>query len=141
MRLKTKYLALPTTAALKTKINKIKNKIPNITNLATTTTATTTTALTTVENKIPEDSKYITPPELHKLTSQSFASKIAQANLASKNDIANFVKNTDFDGKLKKLNKQIISNKTKHVHVENWIKKLQAFDASLFTGQSYFNND
>ena len=130
MRLKTKYLALPTTAALKTKINKIKNKIPNITNLAT-----------TVENKIPEDSKYITPPELHKLTSQSFASKIAQANLASKNDIATFVKNTDFDGKLKKLNKQIISNKTKHVHVENWIKKLQAFEASLFTGQSYFNND
>ena len=37
-----------------------------------------------------------------------------QANLATKPDIADFVKETDFNNKLKKLNKKITSNKTKH---------------------------
>ena len=35
---------------------------------------------------------------------------LAQANLASKNDIANFVKKTDFDDKLKNLNKKDAEN-------------------------------
>ena len=35
----------------------------------------------------------------------------AQANLVSKNDIANFEKRTDFDFKLKNLNIKITSNK------------------------------
>ena len=61
--------------------------------------------------------------------------------LASKNDIANFVKKTDFDDKLKDLNKKIISNKTKHVFVENEFKKLQTFDSSDFIGQSYFHTN
>ena len=42
-----------------------------------------------------------------------------QVNLASKNDIADFVKKTDFDDKLKNLNKKVTSNKAKHVLVEN----------------------
>ena len=36
--------------------------------------------------------KYITTQEFNKLTSDNFNARIAQANLASKNDIANFVK-------------------------------------------------
>ena len=36
-------------------------------------------------------------------------------NLASKSDIATFVKNTDLDNKLRKINKNVTSNKTKHV--------------------------
>ena len=114
----------------------MKNKIPNITNLAT-----TTTAVTAVENKIANQSKYITASEFNKLTSESFASRLAQGNLASKNVIANFIKKTDFDDKIKDLNKKITSNKTKHLLIENEFKKLQTFDSSLFTGQSYFNND
>ena len=51
---------LATTAALITKVNEVKSKIPNITNLAT-------TALTAVENNIPDHSKYITTPEFNKL--------------------------------------------------------------------------
>ena len=43
-------------------MNEIKNKLPNITNLAT------TTAYAAVENKIPGHSKYITTPEFNKLT-------------------------------------------------------------------------
>ena len=61
----------------------------------------------------------------------------AQANLASKSDIANFVKKTDFDDKLKNLNKKVTSNKTKNLLVENGFKKLESFDSSLFIGQNY----
>ena len=64
-----------------------KNKIPNIANLAT-----TTTALTAVENKIPNHGKYVTTPEFNKLTTETFAARLVQTNLASKNDIASFVK-------------------------------------------------
>ena len=55
--------------------------------------------------------------------------------------IANFVKRTDFDNKLKDL------NQTKHVLVENELKKLQdkiekiqTYSSSLFIGESYFLN-
>ena len=44
-----------------------------------------------------ENDKYITTPEFNKLTAEIFTARLAQANLASKGDIANFVKKTDFD--------------------------------------------
>ena len=40
-------------------------------------------------------------------TSENFAARLVQANLASKNDIAGFVKKTDFNWKLKNLNKNV----------------------------------
>ena len=49
---------------------------------------------------------------------------LTEANLASKNDIADFVKKTDFGDKLKTLNKKVTSNKTKHVLVENELNEL-----------------
>ena len=58
-------------------------KKPNITNLAT------NTAHTAVENKTPTQ-------EFNKLNAQNFASRLAQPNLASKSDIANFIKKTRF---------------------------------------------
>ena len=39
------------------------------------------------------------------LTTENFDARVAQANLASKNNIANFIRNGDFDDKLKILNK------------------------------------
>ena len=51
-----------TTTALITKINEVKNKISNITNLAT-----TTTTPTAVRNKIPDHRRYITIPKFNKL--------------------------------------------------------------------------
>ena len=134
-------------------MNEVKSKIPSITNLATT---------TVLENKIPnvsnlvkkngyntkinETEKHllimiiavsILTKEFNKLAAQNFSARLAQAKLASKNDIANFVKKTGFDDKLKNLNKKITFNKTKHALVENEFKKLQTFDSSLFIGQSY----
>ena len=47
--------------------------------------------------------KYITTQEFNKSTSENFAAGLAQANLASKIDIANFLKKTGFDDKQKKM--------------------------------------
>ena len=134
---------LATTSALNAKINEVQGKIPNITDLAT------TTALTAVENKVHSVSnlvkktdyntknneiekkntvhvldKCITTQEFNKLTSENFTARLAQANLPSENDIANFVKKTDFDNKLKILNEKVTSNKSKHLLVANKFKKL-----------------
>ena len=62
--------------------------------------------------------KYITTQELNKLTAENFAARLAQTKLTSEADIADFIKRTDFDDKLKKLNKKVTSNKTKHVETE-----------------------
>ena len=90
-----------TTTALNAKLNQVKNKIPNITNLATTTTTTTTTALTAVVNKILGHSNYMTNPEFNKLLAERFAARIKT------------VKKTNFDGKLKTLNKKLLQIKQK----------------------------
>ena len=82
--------------------------------------------------------KYVATQGFDKLTAQKFAARLVQANLESKNDIANFVKKTDFDDKLKNLNKKNTSNKIKHALFENEFKKLQTFDSSLFINQSHF---
>ena len=52
-----------------------------------------------------DHNKQITTPEFNKSTAENFTARLAQANLASKNDIAALAKNTltDFDDKLKKL--------------------------------------
>ena len=71
------------------------------------------TKINEIEKKITDHDhdKYITTPEFNKLTAENFAARLAQANLASKNDIAALVKKTDFDDKLKNLNKKVTSNK------------------------------
>ena len=56
---------------------------------------------------------------------------MAEENLASKNDIANFIKKTEFDVQVKDLNIKSTSNKTKRVLVENEFKKLQTFEVFL----------
>ena len=56
------------------------------------------------------------------ITSQKFAARLAQANLASKNGIAAFVKKINIDDKMKNLNKKVTSDKLKHLGVENELK-------------------
>ena len=67
---------------------------------------------------------YITTPEFNKLTAKHFSAKLKQVNLVTK---------TDFDDKLKNLNQKINSNKTKHLLVENELKKLQRGYTKLFS--------
>ena len=59
--------------------------------------------------------KYSTTQEFNKLTSENFTARLKQANLPSKSDIANFVKKTDFDNKLKNLNKNELNKLSKKV--------------------------
>ena len=42
---------------------------------------------------------------------------------------------------MKSLNRQVTSNNTKHLLVENELKKLKTFDSSYFIGKSYFEED
>ena len=76
--------------------------------------------------------KYITTPEFNTLTADVFNVRLAQTNLITK---------TDFDVKLSSLNRKITSNKSKHLLVENELKKLKTFDSSYFIGKSHFEED
>ena len=75
---------------------------------------------------------YSTTQEFNKSTAENLATRLIKTNLARRNDVPNFVKKTDFDDKLKNLNKKTTLNETKHVLVENEFKKLLTFDSSLF---------
>ena len=47
----------------------------------------------------------------------------------------------DSDATLSSLNRKITSNKTKHLLVENELKKLKTFDSSYFIGERHFEED
>ena len=66
------------------------------------------TKICEIGKKITDDNhdRYITTPEFNKSTAEIFDLRLKRENLASKRDIANFVKKTDFD----KL-KDVTSNK------------------------------
>ena len=68
--------------------------------------------------------KQVTSLRFNKLTAKTFTARLAQTNLASENDIANFLRNTGFYDKLKSFNERIASNKTKQVLVENELNEL-----------------
>ena len=81
--------------------------------------------------------------------SENFAARLAQANLVTKNDIATFVKKTDFNDKLKNLNKKVTSNKTKHAEAGKKITFLtnefaqisEKGDEFLFSRMYFIGND
>ena len=135
----------------KTKLTELENKILDVSSLAT------TTALITVENETPDvrslvkkqfmtqklvslkkkltnhnREKYITTPEFNTSAASVFNARLAQANLITK---------TDFDAKLSSCNRKITSNKSKHLLVENELKKLKAFGSSYFRGENCFEED
>ena len=95
-----------------------------------------------------DQSKYITTQEFDKLTAEMFAARLAQANLVTKADIADFVEKRDFDDKLKNLNKKVTSNKTKHVETEKKLTDLRNNVAQIpqkgydfLLGRIYFIGD
>ena len=48
---------------------------------------------------------------------------------------------TDFHARLSSRNRKVTSNKSKHLHVENELKKLKTFDSSYCVGKSHFEED
>ena len=133
-----------TNLATKTTVNAVENEIPSVSNLVGKTDCNT--KINEFERKITDHNhdKYITTTEFNqkKLTSEKFAARLKQANLACKSDIVNFANKTDFDDKIKNLNKKITSNKTEHVLVETElneltkkVKLLATKDYSFFLGR------
>ena len=88
--LRIKYLILLATNAL----TAVKNKIPNVSNLVK--KSDYYTKISDIQNKITTDydhNKYILLlKKNNELTSEKFTARQKQANLASKTNIANFVK-------------------------------------------------
>ena len=85
-----------------------------------------------VENKIPDNSKYIATQEFNKLTAENFAARLKQPDLESK---------TYFDNKLRKFNRRITSNKIKHLEVQKDLNSLIAKDYNVFLGKIYFTSN
>ena len=86
------------------------------------------TTINEIEKKIAKhdhSNKYITTQEFDKLTSENFALRLAQANLAGKNGTDNFVNKIYFNNKLKKLNKKVNSNNTSHAEFNTKLDDLE----------------
>ena len=107
----------------KTALTTVEDKIPNVSSIVKKTDYNT--KITDIENKLNNHNhdKYIDTQEFNKLAADVFNARLQQVNLVTK---------TDFDGKLSNLNTKITANKTKHILVENELKKLKAFDLSYF---------
>ena len=89
-----------------------------------------------VEKKIPDHDKYITANKFNKLATKNFTERLKQADLASKNDIVDFVKKKDFGEKLIKINKKVPSNKTKHAEAEKKLNDHITSDTKLINDLS-----
>ena len=85
------------------------------------------TKINKLEKKITDHNhdRYITTPEFIKLTVENIAARIVQVKSITK---------TDLDAKLSNLYRKITWNKTKHLFVENQLKKLETFDSVYFPG-------
>ena len=90
------------------------------------------TKISEVENKIPNNSTYITTQEFNKLTAEHFTARLKPADLVNK---------TDFDNKLTIFNKRITSNKTRHLEVQNKLNSLITKDYNFFLGRIYFTSN
>ena len=66
------------------------------------------------------------------LTAESFAARLEQADLVNK---------TDFDNKLTSFDKQINSNKTKHLEVQKKLNSLITKDYIFFLDRIYFTSN
>ena len=128
------------------KIDKIEKKIPDVSNLVKKKTDFNT-KITKVEGKIPNISGLSTSSELSSVKNKipdiiSLATSSALAALENKiPDITGLVTKADFDVKLKTISDRVTKNKSKHLLVENELKKLKAPDLSYFLGKSYFDAD
>ena len=109
-----------------TALNTVENEIPNISDIVKKADYGTKTSRT--KNKIchHDYDKYITTPKFNSLTAENFAARLKQANLASKSDIASFVKKTDCEHKLK----DVTSNK---IELNGLSKNFKAISTKALT--------
>ena len=99
-------------------MNGVESKIPDISSLVKKTNYDA--KISEIESNVNnhDHDKYITTSEFNKSTIENFKARLAQVN---------FVTKTDFDAKLQDISKRITSNKSKHLLVENELKKYKNF--------------
>ena len=85
-----------------------------------------------VENKIPDNSKYVTIQEFNELVAENFEARLKQADL---------VKKSEFDNKLTSFNRRITSNKSKHLEIQTKLNSLITNDYNFFLGRIYFTSN
>ena len=95
-----------------------------------------------LEKKIPDTSGLVYDSKISEIEGKI----LDVTNLATKTALTTvenkiLVTKTDFDTKLLSFNRKITSNKTKHVLVQNGLKRLEAFDLGYFIGKSHFKED
>ena len=121
---------LVATTVLNTKISEVENKILDTSNLVTKTVLNT--KIGEVENKIADNFKHITSQKFNKLTPDNFAAILKLADL---------VKNIGFDNKLTSFNRQITSNKKKHLEEKKKLNNLITKDYNFLLGRIYFTSN
>ena len=158
-----------TYASVNAKINAFKGEIPNITNLATTSALTAAEnkipsfrnlvkklllsifiisrkLMKLKKKKNPDNNhdKYITTPEFNAFTAEIFDLRLKRANLASKSDITNFVKKTDFDNKQKDVttNKNELNERSQKIKARSTkgLAKDLIDKFSTLNGATYFSS-
>ena len=109
----------------------VENKIPDVSGVVTKTNYNT--RISEIENKVNNHShdKYITTPELKKISKEVFDERLKRAKL---------VTTADFNTKVQEVEKKINENKIKNSLIETEAKKLNNFDASYFRGKNYFGD-
>ena len=145
MRLEIKYVLLLTWLLLLLLLLLKIKYLPNVSNLVKKTYYNE--KISEIENKITTDhnhDKHITTQKFNKLTTENFTARLKQPKLASKINISNFLKETDFDSKLKnvtsnenKLNE--LSKKVKSISTKGLTKDL-INTTSILTGAKYFSS-
>ena len=96
------------------------------------TTSILNTEINELENKIPDNSKYMTAQEFKKIAAETFAARLKQADL---------VNMTDYDNKLASFNRRITLNKTKHLEIQKKLNSLITKDYNFFLGRIYFTSN
>ena len=119
----------------------MEGKIPSISGLAT------SSELTAVENKIPNASSLVKKtnfdPKVIEIEGKipsitGLATNSALTAVENKiSDVTRLVTKTDFDAKLKGISDRVTKNKSKHLLVENELKKLKTLDLSYFWSKNF----
>ena len=104
----------------------VENKIPDVSSLVKKTDFNT--KVTEIEGKIPSISSLATNSKL-----TAVENKIP--------DISGLVKKTNLDAEWKRNSDRITLSKSRHLQIENKLKKLEKFDSSYFKGKSHFEED
>ena len=128
-----------------TKVTELEGKIPDVSSLAT------KSALTVVENKIPDVSNLVKKTDFNTKVTEIEGKIPSITGLATNSelsavenkipDVSSLVKKTNLNAELKKNSDRITSNKSRHLQIENELKKLQKFDAAYFRGKNYFDGN